>query len=116
MLRRKSKRFRKMLMREHCKDVSAGDLSWEDFDFKMEYFMGMMSACSNANVEVHIARSKDDFSKLVGREHSGEFSASCGNKVVIFEPSKASETHHDREQFFEILYQQLFTVLYQNRK
>jgi hypothetical protein len=33
MLRRKSKRLQKMMIREHCKDVSAGELSFDSDDY-----------------------------------------------------------------------------------
>ena len=33
MLRNRSKRYKKMLIREYCKEMSAGDLVIEDFDF-----------------------------------------------------------------------------------
>ena len=87
-------------------------------DTKLSYFMNQMCKCSKSDhdIEVHIARNKEDFSRVAGKEHEGEFSANSGNKIVIFEPSKCSETHHSRDQFFEILYQQLFHVLYKGEK
>jgi hypothetical protein len=85
-------------------------------DTKMEYFMNRMSHCCDADVEVHIVRSFEDFKNMTGEELNGQCSKFSENKVFIMEPSKFSETHHDRNEFYEILYKQLFTIMYKNKK
>ena len=86
-------------------------------DTKMEYFVNQMrNCCKCPEVEVHIVRSFEDFKKMTGEELNGQCSKFSENKVFIMEPSKFSGTHHDRNEFYEILYKQLFTVMYKNNK
>jgi len=84
-------------------------------DTKLNYFLNKVSQSSTLNeVEVHILRSKEAFREVTGEELNGRCSRFLDNKVFILEPSKFPETDHKREEFFEVLYKQLFVVMYQN--
>jgi len=92
-----------------CKDPEVMVL-----DTKLPYFFNNVSkvAGSKTSPEIHIVGSKKEFSKLSGQEHRGECSFCNDNRVIIFSPAKIeSETHHSRNEFYQILYNQLFHVM-----
>ena len=84
-------------------------------DTKLPYFLSNVSKVmkSKTAMEIHIADSKEEFSRLSGEDPKGQCSHCSSNKIVIFAPNKFdSETHHDRNDFYKILYNQLFYSLY----
>tara|TARA_Y100000310_G_C20683493_1_gene817510 strand:- start:1346 stop:1666 length:321 start_codon:yes stop_codon:yes gene_type:complete len=84
-------------------------------DTKLPYFFSNISRAleSKAEIEIHIAGSKEEFAKLSGMEPKGKCAHCSENKIVIFAPNKfEAETHHERNEFYRILYNQLFHALY----
>jgi len=84
-------------------------------DTKLPYFFSNISKAMNTNaeMEIHIASSKEQFVKLAGMEPKGKCAHCQENKIVIFAPNQfEAETHHDRDEFYKILYNQLFHALY----
>ena len=96
-----------------CKDPEVMVL-----DTKLPYFFNNMSKAVGGKIspEIHIVGSKEEFSRLSGQEHQGECSFCAENRVVIFSPAKIdSETHHSRDEFYQILYNKLFQVMMKSK-
>ncbi|MBT4174882.1 hypothetical protein HOC80_02790 [archaeon] len=96
-----------------CKDPEVVVL-----DTKLPYFCDNVSKVvgNKSSAEIHIVGSKEEFSRLSGQEHRGECSFCAENRVVIFSPAKIeSETHHSRDEFYHILYNQLFHVMMKSK-